>query len=157
METNTKIDEALAALRLIVLGMIGGVVIFVVIVLAVGNRFEGQPELSSIMLPILVLAAAVAIFVPIVIRRNLIGQARRVIDDVSEDENSTERIIGFVNAYIIISAAVAEGYGLFATVVYLLTKSVPALLMAVIALALLMKRFPNRSLVDKFVAEVSSE
>ncbi|MHC4442046.1 MAG: hypothetical protein ACYTF1_04690 [Planctomycetota bacterium] len=157
METDNKINEFLNVLRLIIIAMIAGTTIFAVVVIVAGDRFPSTPGLTNILFPILVVFAAVGIFGPPFIRRSTIAQARRANKDNPEGEDSDLRLYGFLNMYVIASAAMTESVGLFSVVVYMLTKNWAAILITVIALVLLMRRLPNRPLIEKFLADANRE
>jgi len=156
MSSNTSIEKNLKVLRIIVAGMMGGIVIFLLVVLVIGRHMQKQSDLLTVMLPILLVFMVGAIFVPMVLRRKFIEGAQRMIQNGSDDDPAGH-VFGIFNGYILISCAMAEGFGLFAVVIFLLTRSLPVLIIVAVSLILLILRFPTRSMVDQFVADARTD
>jgi len=159
MTTGTNVNQALTVLRLLVAAMGGGMTIFagIAVLLVKSGTMEGKRELAPVLLAILGLVAVTQIPVYTVIRRGIVSKARQTWDrDPSMDDPALELLPSY-NMLTIIGGALAEGLGLFGTVVFLLTGSWPALAAPAIALLALAAVFPSPDRLNRFVTAVTGQ
>jgi len=149
--------QFLFVLRIIVVAMIVGTTIFAVFAVILGNAFVVDTDLSRYLFPVVLVFAAIGIFSPPFIRRSFIVQARKARQKGAEGDSTGPGVYGFMNAYVIMSTAMIESAALLAVVVYMLTRSWSAMMIAGITVVLMLVRFPTDSMVDNFISSVNRE
>ena len=159
MTTGANVSQALLVLRLLVAAITGSLVIFagIAVLLVRSSTIEGQPQLTVTLLPILGLVAILELPVYVTIRRGIVSKARQAWDRDPARNDPTAELVPSYSMLTIIGAALAEGFGLFGTVVFLLTGSWPALGAPAIALVVLAAAFPSRDRLNRFVTTVTQQ
>ena len=156
---GTNVNQALTVLRLLLAAMGGGMTIFagIAVLLVRSGSMEGKRELAPILLPILGLIAILELPVYGSIRRGIVSKARQAWDREPSMDDPAVELLPSYNMLTIIGGALAEGFGLFGTVVFLLTGSWPALAAPAIALLALAAVFPSPDRLNRFVTAVTGQ
>jgi hypothetical protein len=159
MTTGANVSQALLVLRLLVAAIAGSLVIFagIAVLLVRSGTTEGMPELIQTLLPILGLVAILELPVYATIRRGILSKARQAWEHESPRDEPAAELLPSYSMLTIIGGALAEGFGLFGTVVFLLTGSWPALAAPAIALVVLAAAFPSRDRLNRFVTAVTQQ
>ncbi len=146
--------KQLPTLRLIVGAMGGGVVMFLLIAVVVvqGGSMAVRPELAQVMLPILGTLAVGALGAGAFIRSYF-----RKRKSVAAASAAGSPISGGYAAATIFSAALAEGWGLFGVVAYLITGRGLALVGALAAIVVLAAHWPTQSAAERFESYPADE
>lgn len=157
--TNFDVGAVLRPPRLIVVAMFMGVLVFVgIAVFLVGTgQMRADPQLGTVLLPVLALTVFSMIPVHIMVRRAMIGSARRQPPNGPLDTAALTHLAGRFVQLTIIGAAQAEGVSLFGTVVYLVTGVAWALVVPGLGLLFLMTVFPTRSRFGAFVSDATGQ
>lgn len=140
----------LNSMRIILFALVGGVVMFTVVVLAVGDQARAQGDALGI-LPWIVLAVAV-MQVPtfVVVRGIFVGPLKAQY----RNEGITEGLKdGIGRAYLmltLIMAAMIEGVALFGIVTYMLTGNVYVLAAPVLGASILLSLVPSMDKLKQF-------
>ena len=159
MTAGTNVNQALMVLRLLLAAIGGGMVIFagIAVLLVKSGSMEGKRELAPILLPILGLIAILELPVYATMRRGIVSKARQAWDRAPSSGDPAVELLPSYNMLTIIGGALAEGFGLFGTVVLLLTGSWPALAAPAIALLALAAVFPSPDRLNRFVTAVTGQ
>ena len=159
MNTDTA-TPLLLPLRIVVGSMIIGTMAFAIVsFFLAGDSGLGQSEPNNGLVPMLLLVLSafglglLAAF-PL-IRRNLLSRLRSEWRGGAEPAAEDSRVFGQFQTLALVRAAMAEGFALFATVVYLLTASPIALAGTAVGVVVLIRLFPTEHALQKFAAEVS--
>lgn len=155
MTTHETMQGTLFVLRIIVGSMIAGVVLFAFVVLAACGVPVDPPESTPVLFGVLVAFAASGIVGSVVVHHVMLARARQASWHTATGGDPTIFAIRCWQTCTIISTAVAESFGFFAVVVYLMTGSQPALLVAALAVALMALRFPTQNRADLFISQVA--
>ena len=159
MIRNTNVNQALGVLRVLLAAMGGGMVVFAGIAMLVvkSGSTDSRPALAPILLPILGLIAILELPVYATMRRGIVSKARQAWDREPSSNDPAIELLPSYNTLTIIGGALAEGFGLFGAVVFLLTGSWPALAAPAIALVALAAVFPSRDRLNRFVTAVTGQ
>lgn len=156
---DTDARPTLQQLRLIVMAMGAGVIIFglIVILLVARERVNTDADLARPLLAALGALAVVEIVAYVVLRKLLMGSMRRRwLGQAVEDVPAEELTRGF-QALTLIGAALAEGLSLFGLVVVLVTGTWPAIVATVAGLLALALAMPTRDKLNRFAANVTGQ
>ena len=121
---------------------------FAVVAVALDEQIADQADLAPLLLLVLVLLAAGEVGAYVAIRRSMMARFRRLLDQGGEPSGLAQHLVPLW----IIPAAMAEGLGLFAIVIFLLTGNAIALAPAAIVLLILLGLFPTRDRVAQFLS-----
>jgi len=152
---NASVPLSLKSLQIIVLAMMAGVLVFAVIAVAIGSRNPPQPELARLLMPILVLVGVVELPAYFVVRRASVASLRRSLEVDPPADDSDARVMTTFATLTIIGSAMAEGFGLFGSVIFLLTSEWPVLAAPAIALVVLVLRIPTGGKLSDFAGELA--
>jgi hypothetical protein len=142
MEERADLRSALATLRVIVGAMALGLIGFGVLAWFVAPVEEGNAHLTKLLFAILVATVVGEIAAWTVIQRVLLRQARARLATADSDQQSAI-LRQYVMTTGIIPAAMAEGIGLFALVIYMLDRFWLALVPAGAAVLALLMLIPT--------------
>jgi hypothetical protein len=159
MTPGTNANQTRLVLRLLVAAMAGGMLVFaaIAIVAVTAGSVTLNSELTTTLLAVLGLFAVGALVAYAVVRRSIVSKARQIREQQSSKEDPTAALLPTYSVVTIVSGALAEGFGLFGTVVFLLTGSWPALAAPVLALLALAAIFPSRDRLSRFGTAATSE
>jgi hypothetical protein len=159
MRRDTNVNQALRVLRLLLAAMGGGMVVFagIAVLVVKSGSMDSRPALAPILLPILGLVAILELPVYATMRRGIVSKARQAWDRTPSSDDPAVELLPSYNMLTIIGGALAEGFGLFGTVVFLLTGSWPALAAPAIALVALAAVFPSQDRLNRFVTAVTGQ
>ena len=152
-----SVDEAVRSLRVIVAGLIAGVVAFAI--LAVIVRVVLPPRGS---MPPLVLLGVLTMFILgsgaayAVQYQKLVGDLRKRTAELRQMADPSSVIVGPYRAFAIIGAGLVEGPSFFALIVYILTGQPLALAAAALGVILLIVHFPSHAAIRR-LAERATE
>jgi len=121
---------------------------FAVVAVALDEQIADRPDLAPLLLLVLALLAVGDLVAYLAIRRSMMGRVRRLLDQGSEPTGLTQYLVSLW----IIPAAMAEGLGLLAIVIFLLTGNAIVLAAAAVALLILLGLFPTRDRVAQFLS-----
>jgi hypothetical protein len=145
-----SVEEAIRGLRVIVAGLIAGLLAFAV--LAVVVRTSMTPTGSVPPLVLLGLLAVVAVSSAAAYA----AQYTKVVRDLSvratelrQLADPSSAIVGPYRAFAIVGAALIEGPSFFALIVYILTGQPLAMVAAALGVVLLIAHLPSRSAVRR--------
>jgi hypothetical protein len=159
MTTGANVSQALLVLRLLVAAIAGSLLIFagIAVLLVRSGTTESQSALIPTLLPILGLVAILELPVYLIIRRRIVVKARQTWECEPARDDLAAELLPSYSMLTIIGAALAEGFGLFGTVVFLLTGSWPALAAPAIAFVVLAAAFPSRDRLNRFVTAITQQ
>jgi hypothetical protein len=149
---DTTSAPPLAPVRLIVLVMIAGQVMFgaVSLILApIQPDPDGMEQILLIALATLVIAALMA---SLVLGAVVVAPLRRD----TQKSSDPQAVFGAFNTLTLIRAALYEGFGLFGVVVYLLVAGKPALAAPALAVILLVLGMPTQEKFHRFRGSISN-
>jgi hypothetical protein len=152
--------QRLLQLRLIIGSMIVGVVAFAVVsVVLAGDAGLGQTESNRSFEQILLVAVGVAglslLMVFPFVRRTILNRLRSEWRGGTGPALEDSRLLSQFQVLTIVGAAMAEGFALFATVIYLLTAANLALVGTAIGVVMLGRLFPSANALADFASEVT--
>jgi len=153
MSDQPTIDKALLTLKIVVSALLAGVVMTWAVILVVSRSVPDRPELTGLLSTILLVFAVIATVLPIPLYRPMVNKARQAIANAPAGTDPAGIAMRHLQPYTLISAALGESLGLFAAVVYLLTRYQSAMLMAVLGIILIVRQFPTRRQLDTFLAD----
>jgi hypothetical protein len=156
---ETKVNQALTVLRLLLAAMGGGTVVFagIAVLLVKSGLVDSKPALAPILLPILGLVAILELPVYATMRRAILSKARQAWNRAPSSDDPALELLPSYNMLTIITGALAEGFGLFGTVVFLLTSAWLALAAPAITLIALAAAFPSSDRLNQFVTGVTEQ
>ena len=152
MSDEPTIDKAMFSLRIVATAMLVGVVVLWVVVLVISPSTPEDPELTGLLSTILLIAAAIATVLPLLLYRPMVNKAREAIANAPAGTDPAGIAMRYLQVYTLISVALGEGLGLFAAVVYLLTRYQSAMLMAALGIILIVRQFPTRGQLERLLA-----
>jgi len=123
---------------------------FAVLTVALDEQIPDRPDLAPLLLLILVLLAVGDLVAYVIIRQSMMTRLRSLLDQGSELAGLTPGL----TVLWIIPAAMAEGLGLLAIVIFLLTGNAFVLAAAAAALLILLGLFPTRDRVAQFLSSL---
>ena len=123
---------------------------FAVVAVAVEEQIADQTDLAPLLLLVLALLAMGDLVAYLVIRRSMMDRLRRLLDQGSE----LAGLAPSLTVLWIIPAAMAEGAGLLAIVIFLLTGYAVVLAAAAVALLILLGLFPTRDRAAQFLSHL---
>lgn len=139
---DRQAEKELAPVRIIVLAMTTGLVLFTTVALAIDGRMA-SPELSRVLLPVLGLLGVSEIGAYVFLRTATWTSIRRQIAD--KPAADAELVIaGGYRTLVLIRSAMIEGWGLFGVVSLMLTGHRTVLAAPVLAIVLLVANLPTR-------------
>lgn len=164
MQLNEAALQRVMPLRIIIPAMIVGVIGFAVVAGALGGSMVSAAEQAQMFLVILACMAVMEVIGYSVVRMVHLAQTRREIEsariDAGPGDPSSAAQLVAASSYFtltLIAAAMAEGIGLFGTVVFLITGAKPALAALGLALVVLVLQIPTRGKLADFVASATGE
>ena len=125
---------------------------FAVVAVALDEQIADRPDLAPLLLLVLALWAVGDLIAYLIIRRLMTAGIRRLLDAGGELSGLTERL----TVLWIIPAAMTEGLGLLAIVIFLLTGNAVVLAAAAASLLILLGLFPTRDRVAQFLSHLHS-
>lgn len=154
-DPNDPIYQSLRSLQMIILAMMVGILAFATVAVAVSRQFGHQADLAPRLLLILAAVGLGELLAYRALRRAAIDRLRRLLQqDPAGQVQSATLATGLMNLRII-AAGMAEGFGLFGIVVFLVTGTAVALAAPVLALVILTRLVPTRDGISRFIAELS--
>jgi len=130
--------------------MVVGMTAFAVVAVALDDRIADRPDLAPLLLLVLALWAVGDLIAYLALRRSMMAKLRRLLDQGSGPSGLTQYLVSLW----IIPAAMAEGLGLLAIVIFLLTGNALVLAAAAAALLILLGLFPTRDRVAQFLSHL---
>lgn len=115
---------------------------------------EGNENLALILLIVLGAMGCGQFVAFLVLRRLMLTRLRPVAEAEHSDEEAIPALVAGTRAFNVIGAALAEGFGLFGSVVFLLTGSWPALAASVLGVIWLLAQLPTREKYRRLAAEL---
>ena len=156
-DPNEPIYQSLRPLQIMILAMMVGILAFAAVAVAVSRQFDHQADLGPLLLLALAAVGLGELLAYSVLRRATINRLRKLVQaDPAGQVQPTTLAPGLVTLRII-AAAMAEGFGLFGMVVFLVTGTAIALAAPVLALVILTRLVPTRDRISRFLAEVSGQ
>lgn len=155
MSTDPDVDKPVRALRIVVAAMIAGTLAFGMVALLIGTQRPSAPGLARVLLITLGLLGIWELAAGVSVRRSIMAKARRSLEALPPGEVTTAQLMPAITTVTIVTCAMAEGFGLFGLVVFLLTGSTPALPAPLIALIVLTFQFPTRDRVSRLVSDLT--
>ena len=152
MSDEPTTDKALLTLRIIVSALLVGVVALWAVVLIISRSAGDRPELTGPLSTALLIFAAVATVLPIPLYRPIVNKTRREIANAPAQAGHPGIAMRYLQVHTLISIALGEGLGMLAAVVYLLTRYQSAMLLAALGIILIVRQFPTRGQLDRFLA-----
>lgn len=132
--------------------MVVGLIAFAIVAVAVEEQIADQTDLTPVLLLVLALWVLGDLIAYLILRRFMTPGIRRLLDEGGESSGLTERL----KVLWIISAAMAEGVGLLAIVIFLLTGNAIVLAAAAVAMLILLSLFPTRDRVAQFLSRLQN-
>jgi hypothetical protein len=158
--TSDVSAQRLLQLRLIVGSMIVGVVAFALVsVFLAGDSGLGQTESNKSFEQILLVALGVAglslLMVFPFVRKTILNRLRSEWRGGAGPALEDSRVLSQFQVLTIVGAAMAEGFALFATVIYLLTAADLALAGTAVGVVILGRLFPSANSLVDFAAQLT--
>ncbi len=151
-------SNPLLAGRIVNSSMAGGIVMFAIVTVVFVHT--GVVKTNSESAPSLLLAlGAVALFGIIaypLLRRSMLGKLRARFEERSTSEIDPAELAPTFHTLTLIGAAMAEGFGLFGTVVLLITGQWAALAAPIIALIALAFLYPTERRLARFTTTITN-
>jgi len=139
-----SVDQALRAQRIIVGGLIGGVLSFAAMASIVGPVSRTpDPKLAHWMPMAVALLSAGSAVRYAMLRRSLTTSLRARADQLRQQTDPTGLILEEYRRFVVVGGGLIEGPAFFAIVTYLVTGNRPALWAAGLAVVLLAAHFPS--------------
>lgn len=154
MAATETIARAVFSQRLILGAMIMGIGVFTIVSLAIGPVDEGSEIANILGLVLLVLGFSETMAFTI-FRTFTLGKLRRDLENDPPDEDPVSRVLLTANRVTLIGAAMAEGWGLFGTVILLLSGNTLFLLAPLLAITLILLLFPSRHKLEALAARLT--
>ncbi len=154
-------DEDAAArlrpLKIIVASMLAGIVVLSLVALGVvrADSVSQDQGLALVLLVVLALLALGELPAYFVIRQALIAKLRAEKRDEESDQRRLSQFLSPFTTLTILAGAMAEGFGLFGAVVFMVTGQPAALVAPAIAALFLTAVFPSEQRLRAFVATVT--
>jgi hypothetical protein len=152
MSDEPTTDKAMFSLRIVAAAMLVGVVALWVVVLVISRSVPDHPELTGLLSTALLIFAVIATLLPILLYRPMVDKTRQEIADAPAQADPAGIAMQHLQVHTLISLALAEGLGLLAAVVYLLTRYQSAMLMAALGIILIVRQFPTRGQLERLLA-----
>jgi len=144
---------SLRALQIIVAAMIGGVVMFGVIAVALGSQGRDEERLGTIFFGVLGLLAVSEAMMYAVLRMAMLKKLRDGLGQITDRDEARQLGQQVFFQLTLIGSAMAEGLALAGVAFFLLTGVWPLLAGPVVALLILLSRIPTE---DRFRGWLSS-
>lgn len=145
MNTTLTVPQMLSTLRIILVALIAGLVAMMAVAVFV-MRPTPDPSAEKVFLLTLAVLVAGEVIAYVVVRRIWTGQLRQRFGGRQVEADEPQIIRGFWTLAFI-GAAMTEGASLFAVVIYMISASRPALLVAGLGILLLLIQLPT---LDRF-------
>ena len=149
----------LRRLRLIILAMTMGVIVFaaIVIYLITFGGMSTRPDLANVLLAALVAQAALEIVLYFVARKLINDWLRQRQSGQAGDSVAPSDLVRAFFTISLIVAGLAEGLSLFGLVILMLTGNWLAIVAPAIGLLLIALRFPSNDKFNRFAASVTGQ
>jgi hypothetical protein len=157
MSDEPTTDKAMLALRIVVSALLAGVIVTWAVILVISRSVPDRPELTGPLSTALLIFAAVATVLPILLYRPMFNKARQEIANAPAQADHAGIAMRYLQVYTLISVALGEGLGMLAAVVYLLTRYQSAMLLAALGIILIVRQFPTRGQLDRFLARARED
>jgi hypothetical protein len=139
-----SIDAVIRALRIVIVGMMMGLVSFSVVALVVGPLSRGgDSSLGDLMLLVLVGLALSCAAAYVLIQRSTKAQLAARAAELRHASDPSSLVLEAYRRSVIIGAALTEAPGFLGIVTYLLTGAIAGLGAVVLALGLLAMQLPS--------------
>lgn len=152
-----SVDEAVRAIRIVVGGLIGGLLSFGTLAAVLGRlSLSFDPDRARWILVVVVflgLASATGYFA---LRRSLIAKLATRASELRQQSDPSVLILADYRGFIVAGGGLIEGPGFFAIIAYLVTGNVLALGAVGIALALLVAHLPSAGAIRR-MAEAAAQ
>jgi small-conductance mechanosensitive channel len=158
MNGVVTVEQGLKIGRIIVGAMIAGLLVFAAFAAALGplpTKVEDPSKLERPLLLVLVILAAGYLLTYPLLRRSMLRTLRTKHLQAADGQEPYDQLIGPFNTITIIGSAAAEGFGLFAIVIALLTGPLAAWAGVALALLALAVQFPRKARYLAFVSAVT--
>lgn len=156
MNGQTDTDKALASAKLIVGSLAMGLLTFMaVLFFVIGPQTPADPKLPNILLIVLVVLGLSEFPAYFVLRSGLLSRLRRAFAQEPPRGDPTARVWPSFFTLTLIGCGLAEGWGLFGAIAYMLSGNQWALLAPLLAVLLLALQFPTRDKLSTFVSSVT--
>jgi hypothetical protein len=154
---DEPVARVILTLRLVFFAIAAGIVVFgtVAAVLVAGGTVPARPELGSLLLPALLVAAVLTSVAFLVVRQAILAGLPRTDPAVGAVEMPLPTLLGRFHALTIVGGALAELPSLFGIVVFLLTRQWIALLVPILGLVVLVLLIPSRDRFTRFTERVT--
>lgn len=149
--TQTR-DETIRTLRIVYVGLVAGIVVFLGIAAVLKDTFAGGElsERTPLLLGVLAIFAVGCIAAYTLIERATVAGAARGRLEPQRPGESSDAVLGAYRQLAIVGAGLIDGVSFFAAVIYVLTGSSITLGAACLGVALLVSRIPSRERLDRF-------
>lgn len=149
--------RAFRTIRLVVAAMATGVLAFgaMVVFMITGGVITTNPALANILLLTLAGLAFVEVVAYTMVRAICLDRARRAWNGAVADESSVDGVLSCFSTLTLIGAAMAEGFGLFGIVIFLLAGAWVAIAASALALLVIAIQFPSRARFTSFARNVT--
>lgn len=154
MAESDQADRTMMGQRIIIGAMITGVVMFTVIALAIGPLSFDESLRNTLGL-VLVLLGTGEVIAFTIVRTAILGKLSRDLANDPPGADPTTRVVPAVNTITLIGAAMAEGWGLFGTVILLLSGNMLFLIAPLLAVVIMLLILPSRPKLEALTARLT--
>jgi hypothetical protein len=151
-----SLDQALLQLRIVVAGLLAGLLAFAAVALVMGDALarRADPQFAWLLLAVLGLACASTAVGYVVTRRALMRSLGPRAAELRQLADPAPALLDAYRRLTILGAALAEGPGFLALVVYMLTAHPLALAPALASAILVGSQLPSRDGMRRFAEGV---
>ena len=153
MDQPHEIDNVLRVQRIILLTMAAGLVTLSVIAAMVSQPTDPPP--AGMLLIALGGLAVVEVIAYGVLRSIVVTNLRARVEAFGENEDLFRHVLPATTILKLVGGAMAEGLGMFGAVIYLMTRSTPALAAPAVSALVLLSLIPTRSGLIDFASRIS--
>jgi UPF0716 family protein affecting phage T7 exclusion len=150
------VEEGLRPLRIVVAGMLAGLATFATVTLITAGSLAANvaPQLAWLLLAMLGLLGASSATGYLVVRRHLVRSLHPRVAELRQMADPAPALLEPFRRLTVAGAALAEGPGFFALIVYMLTAQPLALVAAGLAGLFVAAQFPSRGRLQRFAEGV---